>query len=59
MCVQSGYQIQTVKDLDCDCLPMPSMPFMRSVRGGFIFRKRRPSLKVHRGQFLTSIPDVD
>ncbi len=28
---------------------------MRSIRGGFIFRNRGPSLKVHHGQCLTSM----
>jgi hypothetical protein len=32
---------------------------MRSMRGGFIFRNRGPSLKVHRGQCLTSMTLVD
>jgi hypothetical protein len=32
---------------------------MRSVRGGFIFRNRGPSLKVHHGQCLTSMTKHD
>jgi hypothetical protein len=31
------------------------MRSMRSMRGGFIFRSRGPSLKVHHGQCLTSM----
>jgi hypothetical protein len=31
------------------------MRSMRSMRGGFIFRNRGPSLKVHHGQCLTSM----
>jgi hypothetical protein len=32
-----------------------SMRSMRSMGGGFIFRNRGPSLKVHRGQCFTSM----
>jgi hypothetical protein len=36
-----------------------SMRSMRSMRGGFIFRNRGPSLKVHHGQCLTSMTKHD
>jgi hypothetical protein len=36
-----------------------SMRFMRSMRGGFVFRNRRPSLKAHHGQCLTSMTKHD
>jgi hypothetical protein len=32
---------------------------VRSMRGGFIFRNRGPSLKVHRGQCLKSMTKHD
>jgi hypothetical protein len=35
--------------------PDGTMRSMRSMRGGFIFRNRGPSLKVHHGQHLTSM----
>jgi hypothetical protein len=36
-----------------------AMRSMRSMRGGFIFRSRGPSLKVHHGQCLTSVTKHD
>jgi hypothetical protein len=38
--------------------PMRSMRSMRSMRGGFIFRNRGPSLKVHPCQHLASVPPI-
>ncbi len=35
------------------------MRSMRSMRGGFVFRNQGPSLKVHRGQCLTSMTKHD
>jgi hypothetical protein len=38
---------------------MRSMRSMRSMRGGFIFRNRGPSLKVHHCQHLVSVTKHD
>jgi hypothetical protein len=40
-------------------MALRSMRSMRSMRGGFIFRNRGPSLKVHHGQCLTSMTKHD
>ncbi len=40
-------------------VPMRSMRSMRSMRGGFIFRNRGPSLKVHHCQHLASVTKHD
>jgi hypothetical protein len=43
----------------CIYIYIHTMRSMRSMRGGFIFRNRGPSLKVHHGQCLTSMTEHD
>jgi hypothetical protein len=46
-------------DVECKMPNLTPSRSMRSMRGGFIFHNRGPSLKVHHGQCLTSMTKHD